>query len=51
MAPVYVDRLGWVRLGWVGTGPCTRGPRSGRPSLPNHEVEQPNCPVPVPNGA
>ena len=47
------DLWGWSRalggLGWA-VGLMQEPLGSGHPSLPHHEAEQPDCPVPRPSG-
>ena len=41
---------GWVGLGWAGGLMQEQALGCGLPSLPHHEAELPDCPVPRPSG-
>ena len=41
---------GWVGLGWAGGLMQEQALGCGPPSLPHHEAELPDCPVPRPSG-
>ena len=48
--PLTVVAFGGVGLGWAGGLMQEQALGCGLPSLPHHEAEQPDCPVPRPSG-